>query len=203
MKTLQQIIDKGRRIVFFGGAGVSTESGIPDFRGSDGLFFHPYLQGEITPYRDDKLRASFVGATGHHTKAHFNRAVLEGISYSMKDCYQTLKQLGIAPSSAVLIGGGFDKKSSYDEWIEAFDGKVKYLVLLGQTAEKIAECARSHGFNDIVMASDMDEAVKRAYELADDGEAVLLSPACASWGMFTNFEERGKIFKDLVNKLED
>ncbi|MGI6653374.1 MAG: xylulokinase [Christensenellales bacterium] len=75
-------------------------------RGSDGLFFHPYLQGEITPYRDDKLRASFVGATGHHTKAHFNRAVLEGISYSMKDCYETLKILGIAPSSAVLIGGG-------------------------------------------------------------------------------------------------
>ena len=75
-------------------------------RGSDGLFFHPYLQGEITPYRDDRLRASFVGATGHHTKAHFNRAVLEGIAYSMKDCYQELKRLGIAPGEAVLIGGG-------------------------------------------------------------------------------------------------
>ena len=75
-------------------------------RGSDGLFFHPYLQGEITPYRDDRLRASFVGATGHHTKAHFNRAVLEGIAYSMKDCYCELERLGIAPREAVLIGGG-------------------------------------------------------------------------------------------------
>ena len=75
-------------------------------RGSDGLFFHPYLQGEITPYRDDRLRASFVGATGHHTKAHFNRAVLEGIAYSMKDCYRELERLGIAPREAVLIGGG-------------------------------------------------------------------------------------------------
>ena len=75
-------------------------------RGSDGLFFHPYLQGEITPYRDDKLRASFVGATGHHTKAHFNRAGLEGIAYSMKDCYRELERLGIAPREAVLIGGG-------------------------------------------------------------------------------------------------
>ena len=75
-------------------------------RGSDGLFFHPYLQGEITPYRDDRLRASFVGATGHHTKAHFNRAVLEGIAYSMKDCYQELKRLSIAPREAVIIGGG-------------------------------------------------------------------------------------------------
>ena len=75
-------------------------------RGCDGLFFHPYLQGEITPYLDDKLRASFTGATGFHTKAHFNRAVLEGVAYSMKDCYQTLMTLGIAPKEAVIIGGG-------------------------------------------------------------------------------------------------
>lgn len=75
-------------------------------RGCSGLFFHPYLQGEITPYLDDKLRASFVGAAGFHTKAHFNRAVLEGVGYSMKDCFATLQALGIAPSSAVAIGGG-------------------------------------------------------------------------------------------------
>ena len=75
-------------------------------RGSNGLFFHPYLQGEITPYLNDKLRASFVGVTSHHTKAHFNRAVLEGIAFSMKDCYHTLECLGIAPKEAVLIGGG-------------------------------------------------------------------------------------------------
>lgn len=94
------------RDTFGGDFGEMSDAAATIARGSDGLFFHPYLQGEITPYRDDKLRASFVGATGHHTKAHFNRAVLEGIAYSMKDCYQTLKTLGIAPSSAVLIGGG-------------------------------------------------------------------------------------------------
>ncbi len=94
------------RDTFGGDFGEMSAAAATIARGSDGLFFHPYLQGEITPYRDDKLRASFVGATGHHTKAHFNRAVLEGIAYSMKDCYATLKQLGIAPSSAVLIGGG-------------------------------------------------------------------------------------------------
>ncbi len=94
------------RDTFGGDFGEMSDAAATIARGSDGLFFHPYLQGEITPYRDDKLRASFVGATGHHTKAHFNRAVLEGIAYSMKDCYATLKTLGIAPSSAVLIGGG-------------------------------------------------------------------------------------------------
>ncbi len=103
----------------------------------------------------------------------------------------------------VLIGGGFDKKSSYDEWIDSFDGKVRYLVLLGQTAEKIASCAREHGFNDIVMVSSMEEAVQKCHELALPGDAVLLSPACASWGMFANYEERGNIFKELVEALKE
>ena len=75
-------------------------------RGCEGLFFHPYLQGEITPYLDDRLRASFTGAAGFHTKAHFNRAVLEGVAYSMKDCFETLRELGIAPQEAAAIGGG-------------------------------------------------------------------------------------------------
>lgn len=114
-----------------------------------------------------------------------------------------IKGIKAMKKRTVLIGGGFDKKSSYDEWIESFDGKVKKLVLLGQTADKIAECAREHGFNDIEMVSSMEEAVKRSSELAEDGEAVLLSPACASWGMFNNYEERGRIFKDLVNGLEE
>lgn len=75
-------------------------------RGCDGLMFHPYLQGEITPYLNDKLRASFTGATGFHTKAHFNRAVMEGVASSMKDCFHTLEELGIAPTEAIAIGGG-------------------------------------------------------------------------------------------------
>ncbi len=101
----------------------------------------------------------------------------------------------------VLIGGGYDKQSEYDEWIEAFDGKVTYLVLIGQTAEKIAECARRHGFESIIMAETFEEAVDVCAKKAQPGEAVLLSPACASWGMFDNYEQRGRIFKELVNAL--
>ena len=101
----------------------------------------------------------------------------------------------------VLIGGGYDKDSEYDEWIESFDGKVTYLVLLGATAEKIANCARKHGFENIIFVETMEEAVKVCAEKANPGEAVLLSPACASWGMFDNYEQRGRIFKDLVRKL--
>lgn len=101
----------------------------------------------------------------------------------------------------VLIGGGYDKDSSYDEWIQSFDGKVKYLVLLGQTKEKIAEAAHRCGFHDILMAETFEEAFDLCVQHAKPGDAVLLSPACASWGMFPNYEVRGKVFKELVHKL--
>lgn len=102
----------------------------------------------------------------------------------------------------LLIGGGYDKDSSYEEWINAFDGKVRYLVLLGQTREKIAQTARECGFHDIVMTDSLEEAVQFCAENANPGDAVLLSPACASWGMFPNYEVRGRIFKELVHNLE-
>ena len=101
----------------------------------------------------------------------------------------------------VLIGGGYDKDSSYEEWIDAFDGKVKKLVLIGATREKIAETARKKGFTDIVLADSFEEAFEKCTEYAEPGDAVLLSPACASWGMFKNYEERGDKFKELVEQL--
>lgn len=103
----------------------------------------------------------------------------------------------------VLIGGGYDKGADYDKWIETFEGKVKHLVLLGQTKEKIAECARAHGFMNITLTDSFEETVRICAEKAESGDAVLLSPACASWGMFQNYEVRGKLFKELVNNLED
>ena len=103
----------------------------------------------------------------------------------------------------VLIGGGYDKQSEYDEWIEAFEGKVKCLVLIGQTRERIAECARKHGLQDIVLADTFEEAFAVCVEKAQPGDAVLLSPACASWGMFPNYEVRGQRFKEMVGKMEE
>ena len=103
----------------------------------------------------------------------------------------------------VLIGGGYDKQSEYDEWIEAFDGKVKELVLIGQTADKIEECAHRHGFMNTVKKDTFEDAVNYCYEHAVSGDAVLLSPACASWGMFPNYEERGRIFKEIVKGFKE
>ena len=100
-----------------------------------------------------------------------------------------------------LIGGGYDKESSYDEWIKAFDGKVRCLVLIGQTKEKIKAAAERLGFTDIVLLETLQEAVHFCAEHAKEGEAVLLSPACASWGQFDNYEQRGDMFKKYVSEL--
>lgn len=105
------------------------------------------------------------------------------------------------PGPTLLIAGGYDKDSEYDAWIENFGDKVKYLILIGQTRDKIAECARAHGFKEIMYAEDMAEAVRVCAAYANSGDNVLLSPACASWGMFDNYEQRGDVFKECVRNL--
>ena len=101
----------------------------------------------------------------------------------------------------ILIGGGYDKGSEFDMYVKAFKGKVKKLVLIGQTANKIAETCDKYGFKDYVFANDLKEVVDICAASADKGDAVLLSPACASWGMFDNYEQRGDMFKQYVNEL--
>lgn len=99
----------------------------------------------------------------------------------------------------ILIAGGYDKKSSYDDFVMAFDNKVKILILLGQTAYDIGKCAEKYGFTNVFYVNNMDEAVKKCFVLSDEGDNVLLSPACASWDMYPNYEIRGKDFKERVN----
>ena len=101
----------------------------------------------------------------------------------------------------LLIGGGYDKGSSYDEWLSSFDGKVRYLVLIGQTRDKIKEAAERLGVCPCILCENLEEAVKICAEKANPGDAVLLSPACASWGQFDNYEQRGDMFKEYVRAL--
>ncbi len=101
----------------------------------------------------------------------------------------------------ILIGGGYDKGGEFDDWIQAFDGKVKLLILMGATAERIEATARKYGVTEILTVNSMEEAVQEAAGCSEPGDAVLLSPACASWGMFPNYEVRGRDFKALVHAL--
>ena len=112
-----------------------------------------------------------------------------------------IKAIDAMPSETVLIAGGYDKKSDYAEWISHLHGKCKLLLLMGQTKENIAAACDKAGFSAYRFVESMEEAVEIAYENADDGDCVLLSPACASWGMFKCYQERGDVFKKCVREL--
>lgn len=101
----------------------------------------------------------------------------------------------------LLIAGGMDKGSTFDELFHAFDGKIKALVVLGETKQILMDTAQTCGFSPVYSVATMEEAVSKAYELSKDGDAILLSPACASWDMYDNFEVRGDHFKRCVKAV--
>ncbi len=114
----------------------------------------------------------------------------------------SIKAIEAMSRPTILIAGGYDKKVSFDEWAMTFENKVKCLVLLGQTSQQIADTVKKYGFTNIVFAKSLEEAVRECEKNAVPGDAVLLSPACASWGMFDNYEQRGDMFKEYVRKMK-
>lgn len=118
----------------------------------------------------------------------------------------SIKALEALDKPIILIAGGYDKGSEFEEFIKAFNSKVEVLILMGETANKIKNTAIKLGFSNIYIVKDMSEAVQFASSCAKSGYNVLLSPACASWDMYDNFEIRGKHFKECVEairRLED
>ena len=101
----------------------------------------------------------------------------------------------------VLIAGGYDKGAEFGEFAGSFGGHVRELVLLGTTAPKIRKAAEDVGFHRIHMVKNMKEAVNLSWSLAEPGDTILLSPACASWDMYEKFEDRGDDFKRCVAEL--
>ena len=107
----------------------------------------------------------------------------------------------------IVIAGGYDKKIPFEPLAKPVNEKVKILILLGLTADKIENAVKDYeGYDEtklkIVRVKSLEEAVYTARELAEDGDVVTLSPACASFDMYVNFEARGKHFKTLVNELK-
>jgi UDP-N-acetylmuramoylalanine--D-glutamate ligase len=106
------------------------------------------------------------------------------------------------PRPLVLIAGGVDKGGSYEPMLEALDGVCKGIVLIGKAAPLIRDAAAAHGVTYPVLdATDMHDAVRRATELCTAGDAVVLSPACASYDMFDNFGHRGRVFREAVSAV--
>jgi len=133
-------------------------------------------------------------------------ATIKGVKY-INDSKATnpdaaLKALEAIEEPIILIAGGYDKKNDFTDFVKAFHGKVKKLILVGETSKIIEAIARKYDFHSIEKATSMNEAVNIASNSAEPGDVVLLSPACASWDMFANFEERGRVFKEAVFTLK-
>ncbi len=130
---------------------------------------------------------------------------IEGVSF-VNDSKGTnpdasIKAIQAMKTPIILIAGGMDKGSNFEEFIQSFNGKVKHMVLIGETAKDLKQTSQKYGFVHSNEVKDMEEAVKEAFKIAVSGDTVLLSPACASWDMYPNFEVRGKHFKSSVEKL--
>lgn len=113
----------------------------------------------------------------------------------------SIKALEAMTKPTLIIAGGYDKHSEFDGFIDAFGGKVKLMVLIGTTAPQIEKTARAHGFDNIINTDSLENAVQICHDNAVSGDVVLLSPACASWDMFKSYEERGRLFKEYVNRF--
>ncbi|HWQ60918.1 MAG TPA: UDP-N-acetylmuramoyl-L-alanine--D-glutamate ligase [Negativicutes bacterium] len=132
-------------------------------------------------------------------------ATVQGVTYyndsKATNPESSIKALEAFPAHIILIAGGRDKNTDLGEFMSLAREKVDHLILLGEAAERFAAAAERHGVKNIRHVADFPAAVALAHSLARPPQLVLLSPACASYDMFNNYEERGRAFKDLVRRL--
>ncbi len=132
---------------------------------------------------------------------------VEGVSY-INDSKgtnpdSTIKAVQSYEHPIILIAGGYDKGSDFNELFEIAKKYVRSVVILGQTSDLIEETAKKHGLDDLYRVETIKEAVYKSHQIANEKDIVLLSPACASWGMYNNYEERGIDFKKSVQELKE
>lgn len=149
------------------------------------------------------IKRSISSFTGVEHRIEFVRE-LRGVKYynDSKGTNPDSTEVAIAAmdGDVILIAGGYDKNSNFDNLIEKSKDKLKTVILLGETADKISNSCKKSDV-EFYIVKDLNKAVELAKKLAVKGEDVLLSPACASWDMYSNYEARGRHFKDLVREL--
>ena len=160
-----------------------------------------YLAG-VAPSQMAKLLREFSGVE-HRIEPV---ATLEGVRWfndsKATNPESSIKALEAFPGQVILIAGGRDKNTDLAEFMNLVKQKVDRLILIGEAAARFAAAAKAAGVKNIVQAGSLAEAVETACQLARSPQVVLLSPACASYDMFDNYEQRGRIFKQLVRKEE-
>lgn len=156
------------------------------------------------------IKNAIAGFTGLEHRLEYVNTIKEVQYYN--DSKATTPEAAIAgikafDSPTILIAGGYNKKVSLSQFARECVKDTKYVILIGETANNIQELIQGvkgeKAEPEVYVATSLGESVRKAYEIAEAGDVVLLSPACASYGMFTNYEERGKKFKELVGHIAD
>ena len=152
----------------------------------------------------ESIRHSILSFKGLPHRIEFV-GTFNGISYyndsKATNVDAAIKGMEAFNKPVILIAGGHDKGTPLNSFMEAAKKHVKHLILIGEAASRFKVEAEKFHITSVVLASDMEEAVKKGKELAGEGDTVLLSPACSSFDMYSSFEERGLHFKRIVNKL--
>ena len=156
--------------------------------GANGIFFHPYLQGERSPYWDPDLRGSFTGISINSTRGDFNRALLEGVAYSLLDCYGLIEQMGLPVKRIFLIGGGAKSRI----WSEIVCNVFRLPVQIPLPGDASFGSALLAG-TGIGLFKDSREAVRKCLKI---GREIHPDPAAAEF-----YRERFKIYKEIHDAL--
>lgn len=163
----------------------------------------------IAYYMDVDLKSAVTSIKNFQAIEHRLEFVdqLDGVSYyndsKGTNIESSIKAVEAIDAPIILLVGGYDKKIEFDSFIKQFDNKVKHMLVMGESQEKIVEAAKRNNFYNFSLVEDMEEAMDEASKLSQSGDNVLLSPACASWGMYSNYEERGRDFKEKVHSLKE
>lgn len=158
----------------------------------------------LTGCSRDVIRGALVEFEGLEHRVEFVRE-LGGVKY-FNDSKGTnvaavIKSVESFNEPIILIAGGRDKEGDFEALKDVVKGKVKVAVLIGEAKEKIKKALKE--VTETIEADDLKEAVNISHKIANKGDVVLLSPACASFDMFENFEDRGRKFKKYVMELKD
>jgi len=152
------------------------------------------IEREITSFKGVAHRIEYVGSKKgvdffNDSKATNPEAAIKGL---------------LAMDKKVrLIVGGLDEGNDLSKWISLFTDLVEKAYVIGETKDQFAKIFKAQDFNSYEEFNNLEEAVQGAYKDAFEGECILLSPGCASWDMFKSFEERGDIFKNIFQSLEE
>lgn len=162
------------------------------------------LAASLSGVADEIIAESIKGFTG---LAHRTELIgeIDGIFFvddsKGTNVDATLKALENYNKDVVVILGGSSKGADFSKLSEGVKRSAKGAVLIGQTAVEIFEALRAVGYAEVEFADDMDDAVRRGFARLKRSETLLLSPACASFGMFRDYKERARIFKEAIGKL--